>query len=275
MSTTPTNSVDRDIPLDAIDDPRRPSRERLEMTALGRLADDMAAQGLLQAIGLVSSERGDRYEIVWGHRRAAAARLLSWVTIAARVYPYGTDIRQARMAENSFHEALTPVEEAAECARWREDGMPVVEIARRRRRSVEWVEGRLAMLGWPEDLRMAVAAGELTLAAARELVVVDFAPYRLDLLGEARRAGATARVVAAWVAAYHADRERIIANTITIEEIQQQRHNYIVRVVCELNGEEVPVEDSRTIRACRQCYMDLFAELKRASSQGLGAPNSP
>lgn len=263
---------EQDVPLDAIDAPSVPARDAIEITALGRLADDMATQGLLQRVGLVENRAGDRYEVIWGHRRVSAARLLRWVSIPARVYPHGTDVRQARMAENAFHEALTPLEEARECASWFESGMAIAEIARRRRRSVEWVEGRLAMLSWPDDLKHAVAGGELTLAAARELVSVDFGPYRADLINEAKRAGATARVVAAWAAAYHADRERIVANTITIEEIQQHRHDYIVRVICELNGEQVPVEDARTIRACRQCYADLFAEIKRASADDNGTP---
>lgn len=263
MSTTATIRQFRAVPLDAVSDPDAPARDSISDERLGALADDMANNGLLEPIGLVDLGQGVAFQVIWGHRRTLAARRLRWPTIEAFVYPVGTDIRQARMAENAFHEQLTPLEEARECQLWLDGGMSRTEIARRRRRSVEWVEGRLAMLSWPDDVRQAVAAGELGLAVARELVAVDFGPYRADLIAEAKRAGATARVVAAWAAAYHADRDRIVANTITIEEIHQRRHEYIVQSICEVCGAQRPLEDFRTIRLCREEYAELMQMLKQ------------
>lgn len=261
-TTTPLARELQTLALDLIVDPAEPSRDAIDEERLGALADDMAANNLLEPIGVLERRAGLEYEVIWGHRRTLAARRLGWLHIEAFVYPAGTDVKQARMAENAFHEQLTPLEEARECQLWLDNGLSKVEIARRRRRTIAWVEGRLAMLAWPDDIRAAVAAGRLGLQVAHELTTVDFGPYRAELIREAQQNGATARVVAAWAAAYHADRERIVSNQITIQEIAQRRHEYIVKSLCEVCGKERPLEEFRTIRMCREEYAELMAQLQ-------------
>src|SRR6267142_4191895 len=90
---------DAEIAVDAIDDPSVPARESVDQVALGELADNMSANGLLQYIGVRGPSPGGRYEVVWGHRRTMAARILQWPTITARVCPWDTEPLEARAAE--------------------------------------------------------------------------------------------------------------------------------------------------------------------------------
>ncbi len=254
MSTTPANVIVYPVLLDRIDPPDRQHRATLDPTELGRLADSLAADTLLQPVGVVEQARGDRYTLVWGWRRYSAAKLLGWVTIDARVFPVGYDADRARAVENEFRTDLNAIERAEVCEHWRDGGMALTEIARRWRREVSTIQGWLALLKLPEDLRQAVGAGQISAAVAVELARVDFGAYRQQLLDEAIRAGATLRVVAAWTAAYAADRERVIANTVTVQEILQAAHRYRVKIVCEACGAEVPIEESRTFRVCAADY---------------------
>src|SRR5712664_2221472 len=104
--------TDQRIPLDAVDVPAEPLRESIDPQALGDLADDMAVNNLLQPIGARGPSPTNRYEVVWGHRRLLAARMLDWPSIPARVCPWPTDPALARIAENMMRTDLNPREEA-------------------------------------------------------------------------------------------------------------------------------------------------------------------
>lgn len=266
MSTTPSAPLVIPLLLDLIDPPDEQHRGPLDPVELGRLADSLSNDTLLQPVGVVERGDGRRYQLVWGWRRYSAAKLLSWPTIDCRVFPAGYDADRARAVENEFRTDLNPIERATVCQRWIDGGLALPEVARRWRRKPETIETWLKLLELPADLRDACAAGQISAAVAHELAVVDFGAYRAQLVQQAIRAGATQRVVAAWTAAYGADRERVIANTITVEEIVQNAHRYVVKLMCELHGEETPIEESRTIRCCAACYADLMSALKQANA---------
>lgn len=275
MSIQQSQPVEENFPLDAIDPPEHQHRTELDHTELGRLADSLNELGLLQPIGLVREVDSHRARLVWGWRRFNAARLAHWVTIRARIFPPGYDADRARAAENEFRQDLNPIERAQVCARWLSEGLALAEIARRMRREVGTVQGWLDLLQLPDDLRDAVATGALSASVARELARVDFDAYRADLLNEAIRTGATTRVVASWAAYYAADRDRIITNTITVNEIVQRAGQYRTKVICEAGGEEVPIEDSRSIRVCVECYRTLteaFAVALAAQANQVDGP---
>lgn len=273
MLTNPTLPYESDFLLDAIDPPDVQHRAALDPVELGRLADNLNELGLLQSVGLVINADGARGTLVWGWRRFNAAKLAGWQKIRARVFPHGYDADRARAAENEFRQDLNPIERAQVCARWLGDGVAVAEIARRMRREIGTVQSWLALLQLPEDLRDAVAAGDLAAGVARELAKVDFDRYRADLLNEAIRTGATARVVASWAAYYAADRERIVQNTVTVHEIVQQAHQYRTKIVCECCRAEVDIELSRQIRVCASDYDTLMRAFQEALQQQESTPN--
>lgn len=260
---------DVDLPLDALDGPAVPSREELDPQALGDLADDMANNGLLQPIGARGPSPEGRYETVWGDRRQQAARMLSWVTIPARVCPWSTDPLIARLAENLVRADLNPREEARQIAELRSRGKPLAEIGRIMRRSVGWCEARLELLSWAVELQDAVVGGALTFAAARLLAQVDHEQYRTSLVEEAQRTGATAAVIAVWLAHYRADRERIIRNTETVEQITSRRESFIVMYVCDSCKEQRDSRHSVLLRICPAC-LAVIQEAQAADARGSG-----
>ena len=247
--------------LTAIDPPADAHRLGHDEQRLGELADSLASEGLHQPIGVRGPTADGRFEIVYGHRRYLAARMLGWPTMEAHVYALDADTLTIRASENLNREQLSAAEESAVCGRFRTAGFSRAETARRLRHSVSWVDTRLALLECPEDVRAAVHAGALSIGVATQFAGVDHAPYRRELIAEAARTGCTVLQASAWVAAYAADRERIAQNLVTVEEIASSREAWVLKIACDACGVEANYPDTRAMRFCLACTNTLLAAL--------------
>lgn len=248
---------DEDLPLDLVDDPHAPSREAIDAGSLGELTDSIAIHGLLQPIGARGPDERGRYEVVWGHRRTMACRLLRWATIPARVCAFSVEPLEARLVENLLRVDLNPREEAHAIAELITRGKPVAEVARLMRRSIGWVSARQELLTWPKELQDAVASGGLSFAVARLLADVDHERYRGELVAEALRTNANAPTVSVWLAHYAQDKERIIRNSDTIAEFHARRENFVVMCLCESCRQKVDSGSTALLRMCARCVAEL------------------
>lgn len=101
----------RDVPIGLIDPPAMPARVDMDTEKLDELCASVRKFGILQRILLV--RKGDRYEVVAGHRRFLAAERLNLAAVPADVYPTNEAAQEGIMhAENRFREDLSPAEEA-------------------------------------------------------------------------------------------------------------------------------------------------------------------
>ncbi len=263
---------DQLLPLDILDAPAAPLRESIDDNYLGELADSMATTGLLQPIGARGPNDAGRYEVVWGDCRTRAAKMLRWTVIPARVCEWSSQPHEARAAENLHRSDLNPREEARECMRLRREGQSIAATARIMRRSVAWIESRLDLLTWPADIQDRVASGELTMSAARLLAEIDHDSYRLELVNEARRTGASSAVIATWLAHYTADRDRIIRNTETVEQIMSRREAFVILFTCECCGNQGDHRTSVLLRVCPSCARTLDDMKAESAAEGNGQP---
>jgi ParB family chromosome partitioning protein len=261
MSVTTTH-----LPLSAIHEPSQRLRETIDVERLGELADSMAAEGLHQPIGVRELTAAKSYEIIWGHRRYLAARLLKWAEIEAKVFPKHYDPLLAASSENLQREDLTPMDEARLVARWVERGEPDAAIARLSRRSAQWVRERRELLGLPPDLQEAIHTRTLPMGVARVLGDIDHPEYRQELVAEAQRTGASVRVTEVWRAHYLADRERIISNHLVVAEIAARREAWKIMIACDLCGEDQEYTSTRSLRACQPCLAAVAALMERAAA---------
>ena len=257
------------LPLDSIDPPARPHREAMDPGELGALADSMSASGLHQPIGVRGPDRDGRYEIVWGHRRIVAAQMLKWPNIEAKIFPPDYDPLVARTEENGLREQLNPREEARIVQEFKDGDYSLAATARLMRKSTAWVSSRLEILGWPQDVQEQLATGTLGIAVARELAAVDHDSYRRELLKEAERVGATARVATAWRAHYEADRERIVQNHMTVQAILERREAFYVETDCQSCRRRIDTRATVLLRICSDCNLEL--EQQHQAEDRLGA----
>jgi len=168
---------ERDIPLQLLDPHPRQPRLDFDRAAITRLARSLkdADIGLLQSI--LVRPKGDRYELLAGHRRVRAATEAGWDTIPATVrFVDDQTALRILLLENLEREQLNPLERAfaiSELRRPVEDGgagMSVEAIAAAFSRCETWVKSTLRLLALKEPWRSRLICGEIDESKA-ELVL--------------------------------------------------------------------------------------------------------
>lgn len=161
--------------------PRNP-RHRVE--GIAELADSLRVHGLLQPV--VVRRRGAAYELIAGHRRLEAAKLLGWAEIAAVVRDETDDQAYIlTLVENLQREDLTPKEEAAALeVLVRERGWSTRQVSEAVKRSAMYVSRRLRVFDDPV-LAPLVLAEQLPVSTAEELLREPDADARRDLAHQA------------------------------------------------------------------------------------------
>ena len=256
-----------DLPLAQLSEPTAPHRESMDPDELHRLADSMAANGLHQAAAARGPLPDGSYEIIWGHRRLIAARILNWTTLHCRIYPPETDPTHARLDENNIRADLSPLEEARQVAAVFESTKSLSSTARYFRRSTTWVDQRLELLTFPKDLQDAVHGGRVGLGVAARLAAIDDDACRLNYTQEAERTGATVSTVEIWKQHWISDGARLRANFHTVEEIAARRENYIHYVQCDTCKEPVNFTLTRALRMCPECEAVVLSLIDKAAAE--------
>jgi len=238
------------MPLSLISRPKTPDRASAGKTNIEELAASMAAEGLLQPIILVKSERG--YEVVAGDRRLLAARHLEWESIDAIVREANpNDISVYRATENLQREALTPIEEALAVQRLRtERNMTQEEVAARLGKGVEWVKKAEALLRLPSLLQSALQHGDISKSVAIELGRIDDQDILKYYLNQAIMQGVTQAIAEVWVSNYLRDGSQ--AQPVNMEEAQQAvaEARKPPTTLCHCCKQEFPIQEMSTIFVC-------------------------
>lgn len=199
---------------------------RHELGDLGRLAESIREQGLLQPL-LVTPHEG-RYLLVAGSRRLAAATQAGLGTVPTLIREMDQRDRLAAMlAENLQRGDLSPIEEAEGYARLLATPPRTSQrkLARLVGTSQPVISKRIALLGLPALTRQAIHDGRLSVRYAEELLpLVD--------------AGMTAEAEA--VAFRLADGK--------LKLTQQQLHRYVRRELLQQGGRRLRRLTERALR---------------------------
>lgn len=189
-----------EVPLGLIDDPELPSRSTMDEQKLDELATSIRRIGLIQPIGLVRN--GDRFTVVYGHRRTIASNRAGLVAVRALVYADKTaGIDAAQFAENRFREDLNPADEAV----WFSDLLErkcdgdvdrLCELLNEKR---TYVENRLLLFQGDQNVFESLQAGDITIGVAHQLNKCTEDAHRRMLLHHAVSGGATVAVVSGWI----------------------------------------------------------------------------
>jgi ParB family chromosome partitioning protein len=166
------------VPLDnVVPSARNPRRRHVN---IDELAASIQAYGLLQPV--VVRERRGTYEVIAGHRRLEAARLLGWTELPVVVREEADDDAYLlTLVENLQRDDLSPREEAAALeVLLRERRWSTVQVARAINRSQPYVSKRLRVFEDPV-LAPVVLANQLGVSLAEELLSVP-EPRRYELL---------------------------------------------------------------------------------------------
>lgn len=172
-----------DIPVDWLDpSPHNPRSGLGDLEALAELTDSVKERGIVEPI--IAVPNGDRYTIVCGHRRHAAARNagLLWVPcVLDERDADALDLAADALVENVQRESLNHMEEARAYAHLRtlDPALTQKDLANLVGRSEAHVSKHLSLLVLPDVAQEAVATGRLPVATALGLTGLAKHPEHL------------------------------------------------------------------------------------------------
>lgn len=192
------------VKVGKIDDSAFRMRVGVDEDSFQELLGSVRRDGVLVPILLHSV--GDKFSVVAGHRRLAAARLAGHEEIPGYVVERKSlSGWSGAFAENLFRKDLTPIEMAAAvCDCLKSGDYDEETLARALGRSVQWIRFYTEVASWPDDLALAVHLEKLSVSAAHHLAEITDSVHRAMLVQYACENGATARVTAAWLQAWKA-----------------------------------------------------------------------
>jgi ParB family chromosome partitioning protein len=184
-----------DLAVGLIDPNPWQPRSELGDTDLAELADSIREHGLVQPI--VVRARGDRYQLIAGQRRLAAARRLGWTSVPARVLEV-EDRQMAEIAivENLQRRDLDALEKAASfkqyLATW---GCTQEELAKRLSIDRSHVANLIRLLELPVKVQERLRSGKLSMGHARALLPLGDEDEQVRLADRVAGEGLSVRAV--------------------------------------------------------------------------------
>jgi len=243
--------------MSEITPPVRPAREEMSLDALQELSRSMKALGLLQPILLRKIETG--YEIEAGHRRFLAAEMIGWHKIEAIILDASENAQEhiERAHENLIREQLNIVEEAKqvkEIVYWQNRG--VEATADILKKSVDWIEKRLEVLNFPDNIIQCLRERTLNLAQARELSKCRDHLLLDSLLSSVLSTGAAARTIKDWVHNPEIEEQIKVHNAMSEALSLTPIHGGTLTLQCHLCQKPTELAKTKHIWLCPGCMID-------------------
>ena len=169
------------LPIESIHRDKEQPRQHFDEDKLKELTESIKAQGVLQPI-LVRKD-GDGYRIIAGERRWRASQAAGLKEVPAIVKEV-TEVQAFELAlvENLQRADLNPIEEAEGYKRLVEEfKLTQEQVSQRVGKERSTVANALRLLALPEDVKVMVADGSLSMGHARALLGVPRLPELQNL----------------------------------------------------------------------------------------------
>lgn len=256
-----------EIFTDQIRDPKDAMRTELDRDSLFDLAENIKQNGLINPITVRPVEGG--YEVVAGHRRLSACKIAGKIRVTCVVRELDDkQTFEVMAAENIERADVDPVDEAIFLTQYKEKtGKTDKEIAQSIRRSVAYVQSRLAVGAMPEYMQTYLKMGELKLGVALKLQEIDDEQTKHVWTEIAVRDGANVRQAEHWL--YEYNRQKLPGGVLS--ELPDTNYEAgtpsIVMFKCYIDGNEYDARQFRTVMV-HESNMDLL----NALIDGLNSP---
>lgn len=241
------DSTTKKIPIDSIDDPNIAMRSNVHDDQIDELMADMKAVGLIEPI--VVRPIGERFEIIAGHRRTTAARLLGWSHIESKIVSATDD--QAftmRAIENLSRHDVNPVDEACFIGELiKNTGKSVDDISKTLHRSVAWVQQRLEVFEMPDFLQDHIRTKRVSLGAALELNKVKDERTKRHFANFAALNGCTVAQATRWAISANAESDQSSINVQEIITAPNEAPQAITFVKCARCGGQIPLPEADSV----------------------------
>lgn len=171
-----------ELPVDRISPNPHQPRQIMDPQELQELANSIAEHGLIQP--LVVTRAGDAYQLIAGERRWRASQLAGLTRVPV-VIKETTPQQMLELAivENIQRADLNPLEEAQAFAQLMEEfGLTQEAVAERVGKSRTAVANTVRLLNLPDEVKNALAGGQITEGHARSLLSLKKSRDQLAML---------------------------------------------------------------------------------------------
>ena len=156
-------------------------RKRFDQEKLQELSESIKEHGLFQPIIVKKSIKG--YELIAGERRTKAAEMAGFTEIPAIVKEYNDEeMLEIAILENTQRENLNPIEEAEAYKQIIEkSSITQEELSKKVSKSRSYITNILGLVNLPEEIKLLVIDGKLSMAHARTLSKLEDTDYAIVL----------------------------------------------------------------------------------------------
>lgn len=265
----------QEIFTDKIDDPVVAMRTDLNRDALFELADNIRINGLINPITV--RPVGDRFEVVAGHRRLSACKIAGKIKIQCVVRELtDKEVFAVKAAENLERSDVDPVDEATFISQYiNETGATPAEVAKTLRRSIQYVETRLAIGTMPDYMKGYLKRGELKLGAALALNEITDEKIRYLWTEMGARDGVSVAQAEYWVQGWKMNSLPGAIVSETPPDGYQPGVAQVLKFECALDGKEYDARLFKTFMVYEGNLPVLEAIVKEFRSLPAGIDNPP
>ena len=265
----------KEIEVTLIDEPQEAMRTDIPRDAVFALAADIQKNGLISPITV--RRRGERYEVVAGHRRLLAHRFGGIARIKVIVRELTDAEAFAIMtSENLKREGVPLVDQAIHAARALEYCKgDMYAAAKMCGESEYWVETRIAISKLDGPFKDALQSERVSLGVALELAEIDNEADRASALEQAISQGQSV-VVARYVVAQHKARlwgQNALGNpgggSVAIAPPSQ------IMLRCAITDKEYPAEQMRSVLIATENIGYIESLREHLKSESMPAEPSP
>ncbi len=198
-SKTELQDLRQSVAMSRIIKPEYVERLHIARDGIEELAENIKTNGLINA--LTVKEKGNRFEIVAGHRRYLALRMLGALKVSVVVVTgKQLDVEMIKLSENLVREDLNDIEEAKMLSRLKKIGkLDDKKLAAKIGKSEGYVRQKINILKYPVEILEALQARKITFSVSRELIRIKNDDLRREYLKHAINGGATPALVHQWV----------------------------------------------------------------------------
>lgn len=139
-------------------------RQSMDKDLLKELSTSIREVGVLEP--LIVRKNGKGYELIAGHRRLKAAKMAGLKEVPVVVKQFSDEqLREIMVLENLQREGLNPMEEALAIDDLLRSGRKASEIAKTLGKCEKWVDDRMKLLLFPDELKQALVEGKMGVSA--------------------------------------------------------------------------------------------------------------
>lgn len=250
------------LEMGRIDEPNSMVRMEINEDAISELASSIKAIGQLQPI--LVRPVGERYEVVYGHRRFLAHQRIGkariWVSVKELDDVQATTMRAV---ENIDRLDMSPIEEAAVYIDLREKaGLTIEKIAKKMGKTVGLIKRRMDLLKMSPELQKAIHKKEISYGVAESLWSLGDARAISYYLPFAIEHGATVMVVRGWVQDHRDALRRENVDIGAGGGLINPNQKIPIYVACDLCKESMEIGEETPVRCCPQCIKSIRAAME-------------